>query len=48
MARVPRSIKNNDSVCSNKVHTKAPSPCGNQEKLDVGICVEVVDESFPF
>ena len=48
MARVPGRVEDNDTIGTNKIHSKTASSGGHQEKFDFGVCIEVINKFFSF
>ena len=48
MTWVPRSIKYDNSVSSNKIDSQTPSPGGHEEQLDRHVGIEAIDQPLSF
>ena len=46
MARVPGCIEYDNTIGANQIHPETSSSGGDQEELDFGVGVEVVDQFF--
>ena len=46
MAGVPGGIEYDNTIGANKIHPKTSSSGGDQEELDFGVGVKVVDQFF--
>ena len=46
MARVPGCIKDDNTIGTNQVYPQTSSSGGDQEELDFGVCVKVVNQFF--
>ena len=47
MTRIPGGVKDDNTIGSDEVDSETSGSGGNQEQLDRGVRVEVVDQSLP-
>ena len=48
MARVPRRIKDNNTIGSDQIDSKTSGSSGNEKQHDVGVGVELIHQFFAF